>query len=133
MNIRLSLIVSIAAMLLIPGWAFANQIEGTIQGFTCVTSEKVCPVGKEDPVVAVERVFVVFLTGGKYYFVPNLDRAVMARHIREKVRVTGDLNEKYNAITAKTFEVWKDEKWHTSWSSELQKDWITQIHSGDMN
>ena len=56
-------------------------IEGTIQGFNCISMGKTCPVGAEDPLIETERVFVLYTKEGNHYLVPNLDRAIMARHI----------------------------------------------------
>ncbi len=104
------------------GAALSDSLEGTIQGFNCVTSGKTCPVGKEDPVIATERIFVLFTPDGTYYFVPNLDRAILARHIARPVRITGELSAKYRSITAETLETRDDNEWRTSWSKEMQRD-----------
>jgi len=104
------------------GAALAESVEGTIQGFNCVTSGKTCPVGKEDPVIATERMFVLFTADGTYYFVPNLDRAILARHIARPVRITGVLNPKYKSIKAESMEVMTDNIWRTTWSEEMQRD-----------
>jgi hypothetical protein len=114
------LIVSI--MVLVPVWAFGGQIEGTVQGFNCVTHGKVCPVGKEDPMIATERVFVVLAKDGSYYFVPNLDRGIMARHINKTVRVKGELSAKYPSVTADTLEVMKGGHWEVTWSKKWEDE-----------
>jgi len=116
------LVVCITA--LVPVWAFAGatSVEGTIQGFTCVTHGKVCPVGKEDPTIAAERVFVVLDKAGKYYFVPNLDRGIMARHINKMVRVKGNASAKYPSIHADTLEVMKGGAWALTWSQKLEAE-----------
>jgi hypothetical protein len=72
-------------------------------------------VGKEDPVAASETTFVVVQEDGKYYFVPNVDRVVIARHLRELVRIKGELSPKYNEIRAETIEVKKNDKWRVVW------------------
>jgi hypothetical protein len=109
-------------MALVPASAFSGALEGTIQGFNCVTHGKVCPVGKEDPMIAAERVFVVLTKGGSYYFVPNLDRGIMARHINKMVRVTGETSDKYPSITADTLEVMHEGHWKLSWSKKLEQE-----------
>ena len=116
------LLLIMFALVLVPVLASAAQVEGTVQGYTCVTQGKVCPVGKEDPMVAVERVFVVLTAAGDYYFVPNVDRAVLARHIRKKVRVTGALNAKFKSITASKIERRYKGGWKVTWSPEMQRD-----------
>ncbi|MBW1710836.1 MAG: hypothetical protein JRF41_07520, partial [Deltaproteobacteria bacterium] len=79
----------IMGLCLAPILAIGGEVQGTVQGFTCVTQGKVCPVGAEDPMAAVENVFVILTATQKYYFVPNIERVVMARHINDKVKVVG--------------------------------------------
>ena len=95
------LILSLVVLVILPSAALSGQVEGSIQGLTCVITGKVCPIGQEDPMAAAEKVFVILTKGNAYYFVPNVDRAVLARHINDRVRVTGDIGSKYNAISAK--------------------------------
>ena len=123
-------VIALLAFLLIPAWAMAGTVEGTIQGFHCVTMGKTCPVGKEDPVVAAERVFVVLASSGNYYFIPNLDRAILARHIAEKVRVTGTINSKYKSITADALEVYEGGKWKTVWSKKMEEEFEKELETG---
>ena len=99
-----------------------GQIEGSVQGFLCVTLGKLCPVGKEDPVIATERVFVVLTAGKEYYFVPNVDRAILARHINERVRITGIVSTKFPSINANIIEVFKNGAWKTTWTLEWEKE-----------
>jgi hypothetical protein len=115
----LSLLVLALVIVPMTAWA-AGTVEGTVQGFHCVTQGKVCPVGSEDPMAAVEDVFVVFTKDGKYFFVPNLDRAVLARHINKMVKVTGKVSDKYPAISADKLEVMQAGAWKTTWSKEME-------------
>ncbi len=126
----LALALALAA---VHGWALAGTVEGTVQGFTCITAGKVCPVGKEDPVIATEKIFVILTKeNGKYYFVPNVDRAVLARHINQMVRVTGQISPNYPSIRAEKFEVMqKGPSWQTTWSTAMQQEmdrWIRQFY-----
>jgi len=115
-------------LVLIPLWALGGTIEGTIQGFTCVTTGKVCPVGKEDPMIAAERVFVVLGKEGKnYHFVPNVDRAILARHINKMVRITGKTDDKYRSINAQKLEVKQDGAWKETWSLQMQRDMLEEM------
>ena len=119
---KLSLLVlALVLPLFITGVALGDSVEGSVQGFRCVTQGKVCPKGKEDPMAAVENVFVVLTKGKDYYFVPNLDRAVMARHINDRVRVSGTLSSSYNAIAANKFEVFKNGKWRITWDFDMER------------
>ena len=101
--------------------AMAASIEGSVQGFTCVTQGKVCPVGQEDPMIAAENVFVVLTASKKFYFVPNLDRGIMARHINEKVKVDGKMSATYNAITATALYTWRNGNWNKVWDLKMQR------------
>ena len=114
------LVLVLSFLVLAPVWASAGMVEGTIQGFTCVTQGTTCPVGKEDPMAAVERVFVVLTKDNNYYFVPNVDRAVLSRHINEMVKVTGDVSSKYPSINASKIEVFEKGAWKTAWSQPDQ-------------
>ena len=90
-------------------------IQGTIQGFNCISMGKTCPVGAEDPLIETERLFVLYTKEGHYYLIPNLDRAIMARHINEIVRFTGPAFKKFNSMQAEKLEVLKDGVWRTTW------------------
>jgi hypothetical protein len=100
-------------LLLTPVMAFGAQgsLEGSIQGYNCVLQGKTCPIGMEDPLVATEVTFVLLTPDNKFYFVPNIDRAVLARHVAEQVRISGEINKDNNSIKAQTIEVNKSGKW----------------------
>ena len=130
---KMLLLTVLMWMLFVPALAFAGEVVGTVQGLQCVTTGKTCPIGKEDPVIAAERVFVVLTAEGDYYFVPNLDRAIMARNITEQVKVTGPIDNKYRSITAKTFQVWQDDgKWKKTWSEKMENEMLEKLY-GDGN
>jgi hypothetical protein len=102
-----------AVFLMVPILAIGATVTGSVQGFLCVTQGTVCPIGQEDPVAAVENVFVILVDAAKgdYYFVPNVDRAVMSRHIGETVTIEGTVNKaqksiKASSITKKGKKVW---------------------------
>lgn len=125
---KIIMFVLVAAIFaFMPLAASAAEVEGSIQGFTCVTQGKVCPVGAEDPMAAAERVFVVLSKDNNYYFVPNVDRAVLARHINERVKVFGKLNPKYNAIDANKIEVYTNGAWKTTWTMESQQQIMNDL------
>ena len=112
--------------------AMAASIEGSVQGFTCVTQGKVCPVGQEDPMIAAENVFVVLTASKKFYFVPNIDRAVMARHLNEKVKIEGKMSGSYNAIDADAIFTWKDGNWNKVWDEKMQRMVMEDLGLGDI-
>ena len=98
----------------------ADTIEGTIQGFTCVTHGKICPVDRLDPHVAAENLFVVTGNDQSYFFIPNIDRSILARRVLSKVRVSGKTSLKYKSIEANQLEVYSAGNWKTVWSTEMQ-------------
>ena len=106
---------------LLPVLASAATVEGTIQGYDCVVTGTVCPTGKEDPYVATQSIFIVLTKGKDYYLVSNVDRAVLARHVNQQVRVNGKISSKYNSIRAKTIEVMEKGSWKVVWSLEEQR------------
>ena len=124
MNLSKRNISLISAMVLFSvlgvGSDFGSTIEGKIQGLQCVIGGKLCPLDNQDPHIAAEKTFVVVTGPNAYILVPNLDRAIMARHLMSKVRVSGKKSEKYNSIKANKFEVYKNGKWKTAWTQEME-------------
>ena len=126
---KVLILTILMGMFFVPTFALAGEVVGSVQGLQCVTTGKTCPIGKEDPVIAAERVFVVLTAEGDYYFVPNLDRAIMARNITEQVKVTGTINNKYRSIAAETFQVWQDDgKWKMTWSEKIEKETLEKLY-----
>jgi hypothetical protein len=121
MRKKLTLFVVFLAIAAIPTLAgAADAVEGSVQGFRCVTEGKVCPVGKEDPLAAVERVFVLHVSGKDYYFVPNVDRAVLARHINRPVKIKGSVDKEDKIIMAKEIYAKENGKWEEVWSKAME-------------
>lgn len=109
--------------MMVPVMAIGASITGSVQGFQCVTQGKVCPIGMEDPVIAVETVFVVLVDAakGEYYFLPNVDRGIMARHINEQVKVDGTVNAKVKSVRATNLYTMDAKKaWKKVWSADLE-------------
>ena len=113
-----------------PALAIGGSYEGSIQGFSCVTQGKVCPVGKEDPMIAAERVFVLHVKAGTYYFLPNIDRAILARHLNQMVKVDGTMSPQFNSVKADELYVMDDGKWKKVWSQNWQDDIYKEITAG---
>jgi len=112
------------ALMLTPLMAIGASLTGSIQGFNCVTQGRVCPIGMEDPVIAVENVFVLLVDAAKgdYYFVPNVDRGVMARHINEQVRIDGTVNAKTKSIKAESIYARGKKVWSVDMFDEVYRD-----------
>ncbi len=116
-------ILLIMILVLCPAIAFGSTaiIQGTVQGYNCITQGKTCPIGMEDPLAATEAVFVVLTPDKKFYFVPNLDRTVMARHVNEQVRISGDLDPNRSLIRAQKLEIFKNGQWITVWTPQMER------------
>ena len=123
------------AILMVPMMAIGASITGSVQGFNCVTQGKICPVGMEDPVIAAEQVFVVLVDAakGEYYFVPNVDRGIMARHINEQVKVEGTINTKMKSIKATNLYTMDAKKnWKKVWALDLEDKIYQDIFGGKL-
>ena len=85
--------LSVMVMLTLPGSASAEKVEleGEIRGAKCTHFETECY--NDDNHIALEPDFVLVMPNGEYYFMPNLARAVKARHAYKKVRIHGDLRK----------------------------------------
>ena len=107
-----------------PVMAIGASLTGSIQGFNCVTQGKVCPIGMEDPVIAAENVFVLLVDAakGEYYFVPNVDRGILARHINEQVKIDGTVNAKMKSIKATDIYVKGKKVWCLDLEDKIYKD-----------
>ena len=113
-------LVAFLVICVVPAMALGASVQGTIQGFNCVTQGKICPVGKEDPLVVTEKVFVLHTGGSSYHFLPNVDRAVLARQINKTVKVEGEKMDKFNSIKAKDLYVMREGAWKKVWSSNMK-------------
>ena len=65
------------------------ELEGIIQGAKCTHYQAEC--FNDDNHIALEPDFVLVIPSGEYYFMPNLNRSVKARHAYKNVRVHGEL------------------------------------------
>jgi hypothetical protein len=112
------------------GTAFGSTIEGRIQGLQCVLQGKLCPVDNQDPHIAAEKNFVVVTGPDSYFLIPNVDRAILARHLMSKVRVSGETSSKYKSIKADRFEVQVNGKWKTAWTQEMEDRARRELNQG---
>jgi hypothetical protein len=65
------------------------KLEGEIRGAKCTHYQVECL--KDDNHIALEPDFVLVLPSGEYYFMPNVNRLVKARHAYKNVRIHGEL------------------------------------------
>jgi hypothetical protein len=120
--------------LMAPLMVNAAEFTGSIQGLTCVTQGKVCPIGKEDAVIAAENVFVLLVDAakGEYYFIPNLDRGVLARHINEPIKIVGmiDQMKAKSIIASEVYTMGANNSWNLVWSQAWQNDIYKDLQGG---
>lgn len=131
-KIFLTCIVGLA-LLYAPFMVNAAEFVGSIQGLTCVTQGKVCPIGQEDAVIAAENVFVLLVDAakGEYYFLPTMDRGVLARHINESMKVVGTVDKmKAKSIIPTEIYLMKNNKWEKVWSEEWQNATYKDLQGG---
>ena len=118
------LVIIGVVFMMAPVMAIGASLTGSIQGFNCVTQGKVCPIGMEDPVIAAENVFVLLVDAakGEYYFVPNVDRGILARHINEQVTIDGNVNAKMKSIKATSITIKGKKVWSIDLEDKIYKD-----------
>lgn len=126
---RPGLAAVLALCLCLAAWpAIAGERwQGTIQGLGCVTQGKVCPINMEDPIIALEKTFVLSLPDGAWYYLPNLDRAILARHLNRPVAVEGRLKTESRAIMVDKLLVRRGEAWREAWSPALEHELLEQL------
>ena len=101
--------------------------QGTIQGLTCVTQGKVCPINMEDPLIALEKTFVLLTPGGAWYYLPNLDRGILARHLNRPVAVEGRLEPNARTILVDKLLVKRGDAWSEAWSQDMERELLEQL------
>ena len=69
----------------------------------------------------LEPDFALILNDGNYWLMPNIARHVKAKYVHNAIRVTGDLNSKYNSIEVDKLEVKKNGSYATVWSKEMMR------------
>ncbi|MFH2126190.1 MAG: hypothetical protein ABIK12_06715, partial [Pseudomonadota bacterium] len=91
------------------------------------TQGKVCPINMEDPLIALEKTFVLLLPDGGWYYLPNLDRAILARHLNRPVAVEGVLEAGSKAIMVNKLLVKRGDDWREAWSPEMEHELLEQL------
>ena len=101
----LPIVLIALSLLLVPLAANAETIKGKLEGVTCLLAGYICPIDKADPMIALEKDFVVVTADGKYYYLPNVGLGLKGKYALEMVEVTGKLNPKYSAMEVETMTV----------------------------
>ena len=129
---RRMLVLILAACLCWPAVVLAQGVvgtgepismSGTIQGLISTCAGHVCRPGEEYIIAAAEDNFVLLTDSGKYYFLPNLDRAVLARHLNTQVTIAGVVDNKWKTIQVAS--IMKDGKkvWTATTQEEVDREY----------
>jgi hypothetical protein len=120
------LFLGVLLVLLLPALvanAEMKTITGKMTGFTCLTRGYICPIDKADPMIALERDFVLVTASGEYYFLTNIALGVKARHALEVVQATGDVNPKYKSMKVTKLVVGGK----TVWTPEMEREMLKEL------
>ena len=101
----LPVLLVVLSLLVIPLTANADTIKGKLEGLTCLLKGYLCPIDKADPMIALEKDFVVVTADGKYYYLTNVGLGLKGKYALETVEVTGKINPKYNSMVVETMTV----------------------------
>jgi hypothetical protein len=117
------LVLAVVMALIVPAAVIAKSnvktLKGTIEGALCVIEGKKCPPKDLDAHLLIENNFVLLVSDGKYYYMPNLSRNVKVRYAGKDVQITGKV--KGESIIVDKLEVKEDGKYKLVWSIEKQK------------
>jgi hypothetical protein len=111
-------LLGVLAMLLVPVLANAETmtVTGKVTGLTCLVQGFICPLDKADPMINLEKDFVVVTASGEYYFLSNIGLGIKGKYALETIEVTGNVNPKYKSIEVKTIKF----KGKVVWSKEME-------------
>ena len=113
--------VLLVVFLLIPLVVNADTIKGKIEGLSCLLKGYLCPLDKADPMINLEKDFVLVTADGKYYYLSNIGLGLKARHALEVVEATGKINPKYNSMTVDTLSVGGKVVWSKAAEEEMMR------------
>jgi hypothetical protein len=97
-------------------------VTGKLTGLSCLIKGYICPLDKADPMIGLEKDFVLVTADGDHYFLPNVGLGIKGRHALETVTVTGDLNPKFKAITVSSISAGGKEVWSLAAQQEMEKN-----------
>lgn len=117
----LGVLVVILAQALIVNAAMTT-VTGKVTGITCLIQGYLCPIDKADPMIGLEKDFVLVTANGDYYFMPNLSLGIKARHALETIEVTGEVNAKYKTIKVDSLKAGGNEVWSFELEKEMMKN-----------
>ncbi|WP_300672470.1 hypothetical protein [Desulfoluna sp.] len=65
------------------------KVKGTIMGASCAMNKTACAKSLKDPLVSMERDFVLVAEDGTPYFLPNMTRIAKQKLVGKEVEVAG--------------------------------------------
>ena len=113
--------VLLVVFLLIPLVVNADTIKGKMEGLTCLLKGYICPLDKADPMINLEKDFVVVTADGKYYYLSNIGLGLKAKYALEVVEATGKINEKYMSMNVDTLSVGGKVVWSKAAEEEMMR------------
>ncbi len=108
----------------------SETIKGKIVGFNSLIHGKEAPTGIDDPHISLEPDFVILLSDGSHYLIPNLPMEVKRKYIYKSVKITGDVNVEHRSIEAEKMKVRGKRKFKTVWTNKEYKRRQEQINQG---
>jgi hypothetical protein len=117
---KICFLLGVLALLLVPVLANAEMktVTGKVTGLTCLVQGFICPVDKADPMINLEKDFVIVTATGEYYTMTNIGLGLKGKYALDTIEVTGDVNAKYKSINVKTITY----KGKVVWSAALEKE-----------
>jgi hypothetical protein len=97
-------------------------VTGKLTGLSCLIQGYICPIDKADPMIGLEKDFVLVTANGEHYFLPNVGLGLKGRYALQTVTVTGDLTPKYSAIKVTSIMVGGKEVWNLAAQQEMEKN-----------
>jgi len=111
----LELALALVLMLSITSTALsAETFEGTIKGANGVINNLKCAEDASDPIITLEKDFVLVTDDGQYFFLPNLRRPSKLAGYNKKVRIRG--RQKGDSILVLNYEVMKNNHFALVWN-----------------
>ena len=97
-------------------------ITGKVTGLTCLIQGYICPIDKADPMINLEKDFVVVTASGDYYFLTNIGLGLKARHALEVVEASGDVNPKYKTMKVNQLKIGGKVVWDLKAEEQMMRE-----------
>jgi hypothetical protein len=117
--------LGVLVLLLVPAMvanAEMMSVTGKLTGLSCLIQGYICPIDKADPMINLERDFVVQTATGDYYFLTNIGLGLKGKYALQVVEVTGDVNPKYKSMVVNTIKVGGKEVWTHAAEEKLDNE-----------